>query len=130
LPALRVLVAEDNPVNQKVIRSMLRRQGWPVTMAGNGQEAYEQFLQAPFDLILMDIQMPEVDGLEATRLIRHEEERRSTHIPMIALTAHASQAQHDQCLAEGMDAVITKPVNLATLLRAIAEVVPCVPTNA
>jgi PAS domain S-box-containing protein len=115
IPALDVLVAEDNPVNQKVIRSMLQRRGWSVTLAANGKEAYERFLQQRFDLILMDIQMPEVDGLEAARLIRQDERRRSPEAcrtPIIALTAHAFQSQHEQCLSEGMDAVITKPVNL------------------
>ncbi|HEY2015329.1 MAG TPA: ATP-binding protein, partial [Bryobacteraceae bacterium] len=92
LPTLDVLVAEDNPVNQKVICSMLKRRGWRVTLAANGKEAYERFLQQRFDLILMDIQMPEVDGLEAARLIRQDERRRgpdANRIPIIALTAHA-----------------------------------------
>ena len=139
IPALHVLVAEDNPINQKVICSMLRRQGWTVTLAANGKEAYRHYLQEHFDLVLMDIQMPEVDGLEATRLIRRDEARLANsqastgsehpgqahrpvevrHTPIIALTAHASQPQHDQCIAEGMDAVITKPVNLPSLLRGI-----------
>jgi signal transduction histidine kinase len=139
---LHVLVAEDNPINQKVICSMLRRQGWTVTLAANGKEAYQRYLHEPFDLVLMDIQMPEVDGLEAARLIRQDEARRANsasgreseylgpavrlahlrRIPIIALTAHASKPQHDQCLAEGMDAVITKPVNLPSLLRGIGAV--------
>ena len=124
IPALHVLVAEDNPINQRVISSMLLRQGWTVTLAGNGKEAYERHLEDRFDLILMDIQMPEVDGLEAARLIRREESRRAAkpRVPIIAVTAHASQPQHEQCLAEGMDAVITKPVSLPALLRGIGEV--------
>ena len=127
LPLLDVLVAEDNPINQKVICSMLRRQGWTVTLATNGQEAYDRFRQARFDLVLMDIQMPEVDGLEATRLIRREELRRSgtappSRTPVVALTAHASEHQHSQCLAVGMDAVITKPVNLPAVLQCIRGV--------
>ena len=125
LPLLRVLVAEDNPINQKVICSMLRRQDWTVTLATNGKEAFERFREEPFDLVLMDIQMPEVDGLEATRLIRQEERRRGAagpHTPIVALTAHASRQQHVQCLEGGMNAVITKPVNRAALLRCIGEV--------
>jgi PAS domain S-box-containing protein len=125
---LEVLVAEDNPINQKVICAMLRRQGWAVTLAANGKEAYEHFLQARFDLVLMDIQMPEVDGLEAARLIRRHEQRTHTpaRTPIVALTAHASRQQHDQCLREGMDAVITKPVDRSALLRCITAVVgPC-----
>jgi CheY-like chemotaxis protein len=123
---LRVLVAEDNPINQKVIGAMLRRQGWSVTLAGNGVEACRHFGENCFDLVLMDVQMPEMDGLEAARRIRAEEARRgSARTPIMALTAHASQAQHEQCLAQGMDSVITKPVNLPDLLREIAAVVGC-----
>jgi CheY-like chemotaxis protein len=123
---LRVLVAEDNAINQKVIGSMLRRQGWTVELASNGLEAYLCFSEGGFDLVLMDVQMPEMDGLEATRWIRAEEVRRSAaRTPILALTAHASSAQHEECLAEGMDAVITKPVNLRELLRGIADVMGC-----
>jgi len=123
---LRVLVAEDNPINQKVIGAMLRRQGWSVTLAINGVEACRCFWESCFDLVLMDVQMPEMDGLEAARRIRAEEARRgSARTPILALTAHASQAQHEQCLAHGMDSVLTKPVNLPNLLREIAAVVGC-----
>jgi len=141
-PSLNILVAEDNPINQKVIGSMLRRQGWSVTLSANGREAFERYLSEDFDLILMDIQMPEVDGLEATRLIRQEESRRAetgdvtlptngdipcrqSRVPVIALTAHASQSHHDQCITAGMNAVITKPVNLAALLQGISESLGC-----
>jgi signal transduction histidine kinase/CheY-like chemotaxis protein len=123
--SLRVLVAEDNLINQKVICSMLRRQNWSVTLAGNGEEAYRCFLESDFDLILMDVQMPEVDGLEAARRIRQAERSHGLgRIPILALTAHAAQAQHQQCLAAGMDAVITKPVNLPGLLAQIAAALP------
>jgi CheY-like chemotaxis protein len=123
-PALRILVAEDNPINQKVICAMLRRQGCEIVLAGNGAEACRQFLAATFDLVLMDVQMPEVDGLEATRRIRAEEiQRRLPRTPVLALTAHASRQQHEQCLACGMDAVITKPVNMPELVRHIAALV-------
>jgi CheY-like chemotaxis protein len=119
---LDVLVAEDNPVNQQVVRAMLRRQGHTVTLAKNGGEAYRHFLSGRFDLVLMDIQMPEVDGLEATRLIRGEEIRRqSGHLPILALTAHASLTQREQCIAAGMDGVLTKPIELATLAHAVAQ---------
>ena len=121
---LRVLVAEDNPTNQKVICTLLRRQGWTITLAQNGEEAFRCFLEAGYDLVLMDVQMPVVDGLESTRLIREAESARGLRrTPILALTAHASQVQHDQCLAAGMDAVITKPVNLRGLLAQIAAVV-------
>ncbi len=122
---LRVLVAEDNLINQKVICSMLRRQNWTVTLARNGEEAYRCFLESDFDLILMDVQMPEVDGLESTRRIRLAERNHGLRrIPILALTAHAAAAQHQQCLTAGMDAVITKPVNLAALLAQIAAALP------
>jgi len=126
LPRLRVLVAEDNAINQKVIDSMLRRQGWSVTIAANGRLACEAFERQPFDLILMDIQMPEMDGLETTRWIRQRE--RESHsgepVAVVALTAHASKGQHDQCLAAGMDGVVTKPVSLAALISCITAVLP------
>jgi CheY-like chemotaxis protein len=127
LSGLSVLVAEDNAINQKVIMSMLRRQGWSITLAENGEQAYRRFLESRFDLILMDVQMPEMDGFEATRLIRREEARRGAmgseaRLPIIALTAHASEAQRDQCLEAGMDIVITKPVRLEGLLAGIREV--------
>jgi signal transduction histidine kinase/CheY-like chemotaxis protein len=127
-PPLRILVAEDNPVNQQVICAMLRRQGWTAVLAVNGREAYERFLAESFDLVLMDVQMPEVDGLQATMLIRQEEYRRSggartaPRIPIFALTAHVSQAQREECLAEGMDAVISKPISLPVLKKAIGPV--------
>lgn len=122
-PGLRVLAAEDNPINQKVICAMLSRQHWEVSLASNGREAYEAYLRAPFDFVLMDIQMLEVDGLAATSLIRQDERRRGLRpIPIFALTAHASEGQQQQCLAAGMNAVITKPVNLKTLLRKIESV--------
>jgi signal transduction histidine kinase len=123
LPALHVLVAEDNVINQKVVSSMLRRQGWTAKLAANGQEAYDLFLRERFDLVLMDVQMPEVDGLAATRLIREEESRRgSHHTPIVALTAHTFETQHQQCLASGMDGVITKPVSLPALLAALGGI--------
>jgi two-component system, sensor histidine kinase len=126
LPKLRVLVAEDNAVNQKVIDAMLQRQGWTVTLAANGRLACEAFQCGHFDIVLMDIQMPEMDGLEATRWIRQREQECdcSGAVPIVALTAHASQEQHNQCLAAGMNGVVTKPINLAVLLNCIAAALP------
>ena len=123
LPPLHVLVAEDNAVNQKVACGLLKRQGSTVVLAVNGEEAFACFLKDRFDLILMDVQMPEVDGLEAAAMIRDEERRRTLpRTPIIAVTAHASRVQHDQCIAHGMDAVVTKPVDRAALLEAIRAV--------
>ena len=123
LPKLHVLVAEDNPVNQKVAAGILRRQGWTVTVASNGQQAYDKFLANQFDLILMDVQMPEVDGLEAAALIRDEERRRSLpRTPIISVTAHASDVQHQQCIVHGMDAVVTKPIDVNELYQTIRDI--------
>jgi len=124
LPPLHVLVAEDNPVNQKVIAAMLRRLSWTVTMAANGREAFERFLQEPFDLVLMDVQMPVMDGLEASRLIREMELKNGRRTPIVALTAHAADSQKRQCLDQGMDGVITKPVSLQALLAGIGAAMP------
>jgi signal transduction histidine kinase/ActR/RegA family two-component response regulator len=125
LPKLHVLVAEDNAVNQKVICAVLRRQGWSITLASNGEEAWSHFRDGVFDLILMDVQMPEMDGLQATQLIREEERRRSPgeRIPILALTAHASPAQHKECLAVGMDGILTKPISVPNLLQEIRAVI-------
>jgi CheY-like chemotaxis protein len=125
LPRLRVLAAEDNAINQKVIDSMLRRQGWSVVLAGTGKEACDWFVRDRFDVVLMDIQMPEMDGLAATRWIRQHEAGLASPVAIVALTAHASEAQKAQCLAAGMNAVITKPVHLPALLSCIAGVLAC-----
>ena len=123
--ALHILVAEDNLINQKVVSAMLARQGWTATLAANGREAVQRFQQQAYDLVLMDIQMPEMDGMEATRLIRQEEQSRNGkgrgRVPIIAFTANASPAQRQECLAGGMDEVLTKPVNFQRLLNAIGS---------
>ena len=132
LPALRVLVAEDNAINQKVITALLRRRGWTVVLASNGRLACETFDRERFDLILKDIQMPEMDGLEAARWIRQREREHHAQdrTAIVALTAHACQAQHDQCLAAGMDGVATKPVTFPALLSCISAVLPQLRVNA
>jgi two-component system, sensor histidine kinase len=124
---LHVLVAEDNQINQKVVCAMLRRQEWVVALAANGLEAVDRFEAGNFDLILMDVQMPEMDGLEASTQIRKVEARSGRpRVPILALTAHAAESQHQQCIMAGMDGVITKPVKLSTLLRRIDEVLHAV----
>ena len=124
LAQLNILVAEDSPINQKVICGLLSRQGSTVTLAANGKEVWQRFSEGRYDVVLMDVQMPELDGFEATRLIRETERSAGacSHTPILAVTAHASRQQHDQCLAAGMDGVITKPVNAAELVEAIGSV--------
>jgi CheY-like chemotaxis protein len=121
---LSILVAEDNAVNQKVVSIMLQRQGWTVTLVPDGECACQLFHQQKFDLVLMDVQMPMVDGLEATRRIRvRVRECGAEPTPIVAFTAHASPSETARCEAAGMNAVITKPVNQAALLGAIGGAV-------
>lgn len=117
-PDLKVLVAEDNRTNQMIAQSMLRRLGCRVDVAGNGQEAIEAVAARPYDIVLMDVQMPEVDGLEATRRIRAREDAVSA-IPIIALTANAMAGDRTICLEAGMDDFVSKPINKQTLIQAI-----------
>jgi two-component system sensor histidine kinase/response regulator len=108
--SLRILLAEDNLVNQKVAMTMLGKMGHRITLATNGLEALEQWRQSDFDLILMDVQMPEMTGLEATTRIRREEAK-GAHVPIVAMTASAMSEERDRCLAAGMDDFISKPVS-------------------
>jgi signal transduction histidine kinase/DNA-binding response OmpR family regulator len=124
--SLNVLLAEDNVINQKVATRMLERLGHIVTLAENGREALEAVRKHPFDLVLMDIQMPEMDGLEATREIRAWESGRA-RTPIIALTAHAMDSHRGECEAAGMDSFITKPIrfeHLRTAIERLCETVP------
>lgn len=120
---LRVLVAEDNVVNQKVARRMLERLGLRGDVAGNGREAVQMMTAVPYDVILMDCQMPEMNGYEAAREIRRRE-RPNRRVAIIAMTADASTACRDDCLAAGMDAYIAKPVKLEQLKIALLKVAP------
>ena len=107
---LRVLVVEDNAVNQRLATRLLEKRGHRVTVTANGREAVESVEKHTYDLILMDVQMPEMDGLEATAVIREREKRKGSHIPIIALTAHAMKGDRERCLAAGMDGYLTKPI--------------------
>ncbi len=116
---LLVLLAEDNRVNQKLCQRMLEKRGHTVVVAGNGREAFALSHQRNFDVILMDVQMPEMDGFEATAQIRKVEQTSGAHIPIVALTAHAMTGDRERCLEAGMDGYVTKPLNLGELLQAI-----------
>jgi PAS domain S-box-containing protein len=118
--ALRVLVAEDNAVNQQVAVGMLEREGHRVAVAANGREALALLERSAFDVILMDVQMPELDGLETTAAIREREKLTGTHIPIVAVTAHAMRGDAERCLAAGMDAYLTKPLEPHHLRAALA----------
>ena len=115
----RVLLAEDNLVNQRVVQRILEKRGHSVFLASNGREALEALAQHDFDLVLMDVQMSEMDGLEATRAIRETEKASGLHVPIIALTAHAMKGDQDRCLAAGMDGYLSKPILAADLLNTI-----------
>ena len=120
LRGLRVLVVEDSLVNQKLAAGLLEGQGHKVTVVNNGRAAIEACQAEPFDMVLMDVQMPEMDGLEATRNIRARERHSGTHIPIIAMTAHAMKGDREQCLAAGMDGYVAKPIHFSELFGAIA----------
>jgi two-component system sensor histidine kinase/response regulator len=136
---LHVLLAEDNVVNQRLAVRILEKRGHTVSVAATGTQAVAAFEREPFDVVLMDVQMPEMDGLEATAEIRrreraprdasprdealHEERERRPHIPIIAMTAHAMKGDEGRCLAAGMDGYICKPIDAQRLLSVIATLV-------
>ena len=122
--SLRILVADDNQVNRKVAMNMLGKMGHRITLATNGREAVEQWRQDDFDLIFMDVQMPEMNGLQATIQIRQEEDVRGRHQPIVAMTASAMQEDRDRCLAAGMDDFISKPVSPRAIEQAISSACP------
>jgi signal transduction histidine kinase/DNA-binding response OmpR family regulator len=118
-PRGRVLLAEDNRVNQKVAMTLLARRGYDVVLAENGLQAVEAYEAQAFDIVLMDISMPEMDGYDAVRAIRTIEERTGHHTPIVAVTAHAMESDRERCLAAGMDDYLTKPINATRLFAAI-----------
>ena len=125
---LRVLVAEDNEVNQKVVSRMLERLGHHVEVAVNGRDAFERARAGTFDIVLMDCQMPEMDGWEATARIRAAMAGRR-RIPILALTANASDADRQRCLDAGMDAHLAKPLKLERLAEALSTWGPGTPAE-
>jgi CheY-like chemotaxis protein len=117
-----VLLVEDNLINQKLGRRLLEKQGHTVVVAGNGREGLEQLDKQPFDLVLMEVQMPELDGLEATRLLRAREQGTSRHVPVLAMTAYAMKGDRERCLQAGMDGYLSKPIQPQELYGAIEQV--------
>jgi len=124
---LCILLAEDNAVNQRLAMRLLEKRGHTVVAVGNGREALDALAQQPFDIVLMDVQMPEMDGLEATAAIREHEQQSGTHMPIIAMTAHAMQGDRERCLAAGIDEYVVKPMKAADLYAAIERLVQDTP---
>ena len=120
--SLRVLLAEDNPVNQTLAMRILEKLGHKVQVVNNGREALGRSQAEEFDLILMDVQMPEMDGLEATTAIRAAEASTGKHVPIVAMTAHAMKGDREKCLSAGMDGYLSKPIRIDELKQAMSEV--------
>jgi PAS domain S-box-containing protein len=123
-PPLRILLAEDGIANQKLVVGLLTKWGHQVSVAQHGREALDLCAATQFDLVLMDVQMPELDGIEATRILRRRERETGRHVPIIALTAHALKGDREKCLAAGMDAYVSKPLRAQELLEALRTFFP------
>ena len=121
---LRILLAEDSPVNQRLAVGLLNRWGHTVTVACNGREALERLAEARFDVVLMDVQMPEMDGIEATAALRLRERDTPDRTPVIAMTAHAMAGDRERCLAAGMDGYVSKPIRRPDLQAALENLPP------
>jgi CheY-like chemotaxis protein len=124
-PKLHLLAAEDNRVNQRLLVGLLEKEGHEVTLVEDGAAAVAMSAETTFDLILMDVQMPVMDGLEATRLIRLREQQTGERVPIVALTAHAMKGDRERCLEAGMDAYIAKPLHKQELLQMIYQKSGC-----
>jgi CheY-like chemotaxis protein len=119
---LHILLAEDNLVNQRLAMRLLEKHGHRVGLAINGRQVLAAIMEQPFDLVLMDVQMPEVDGFEATAAIREQEKKTGSHLPILAMTAHSMKGDREDCLAAGMDGYISKPIKYDDLFTAIEQV--------
>jgi PAS domain S-box-containing protein len=126
-PRLRVLVAEDNLVNQRLASFLLQKRGHKVVVVGNGWEALEALGKQAFDAVLMDVQMPQMDGFEATAEIRKREHSSGSHTPIIAMTAHALKGDQERCLAAGMDDYVAKPIKSRDLYEILGRITPACP---
>jgi CheY-like chemotaxis protein len=123
LRSVRVLVVEDNPINQLVVTELLKGWGCTVVALDNGRKAVERLIVDTFDIVLMDVQMPELDGLEATKVIRKREIGSDKHLPVIAMTANAMKGDDERCLAAGMDEYLSKPIQPQKLADTMAKYV-------
>ncbi|HVM62629.1 MAG TPA: response regulator, partial [Verrucomicrobiae bacterium] len=121
---LRILLAEDNPVNQRLVIKLMEKRGHKWVAVNNGVEALDALERETFDAVLMDVQMPEMGGFEATARIRDREKSTGQHVPVVAMTAHALKGDRERCLEAGMDAYVTKPIQAAALFEAIDRLVP------
>ena len=121
---LKVLVVEDNRINQRLMAGLLEKSGHRVVVAGNGKDALDLLEEAVFDVVFMDVQMPEMDGLQATAEIRKREHSTKAHVPVVALTAHVMKSDRDRCIEAGMDAFLTKPVRYDELSRVLDDLMP------
>ena len=123
----KILLADDNPINRDLATRLLEKRGHKITTAQNGKEAVDRFLEEIFDVILMDLEMPGISGIEAARQIRAKEKASSintpAYTPIIAMTAHDEESEKTACLVVGMDGFITKPIDIKTLHQTIQEIV-------
>jgi PAS domain S-box-containing protein len=122
--SLRVLLAEDNAVNQRLATRLIEKRGHTVVLASNGREALEAIGKQRFDLVVMDVEIPEVDGFEATAAIRKREQETGTHLPILAMSAYAMTGDRERCLEAGMDGYVSKPIQAKDLLEAIESLAP------
>ena len=128
--AITFLVAEDNAINQRLISRLLEKRGHSVVVVRNGLEVLQAMEKRSFDVVLMDGQMPEMDGFEAAKRIREAEKTTGKHVPIIALTAHAMPGDKERFLDCGMDGYVSKPIKLEELFTVIASVVPSIRSGA
>jgi two-component system sensor histidine kinase/response regulator len=119
----RILLTEDNAVNRTLAIRLLEKRGYTVSVAANGREAVAAMEKEHFDAILMDVQMPEMDGFEATAAIRAREESSGRHVPIVAMTAHALKGDQERCMEAGMDGYVSKPIRTNELYAALERVV-------
>jgi len=124
MQTLRVLLAEDNPINRKFMVALLKKEGHFVLTAQDGQEALKILESQAVDLVFMDVQMPIMDGFEATGIIREREKTTGGRLPIIAMTAHALKGDKEKCLEAGMDGYISKPIEISKLKETMRQVIP------